>query len=56
MVKVCLGQQDGVSSECGVVAIVAELAVREQRMVGHSMKNIGVASNGGQRREESVGW
>ena len=51
-----LGQQDGVSSEPGVVAIVAELADREEGMVGHRRGNEGKTSNGGQRRKESVVW
>ena len=50
------GQQDGVRSERGVVAIVAELTDQEKRMVGHGRKNMGTTSNGGQRRKKSVVW
>ena len=58
--SVCLSilgqQQDSVGSERCVVAIVAELANREEGMVGHARENMGTTSNGGQGREEYVGW
>ena len=51
-----LGKQDGIRSESGVVAIVAELTDREKRMVGHGRENMGATSNSGQRRKKSVVW
>ena len=51
-----LGEQDGVRSERGVVAIVAVLTDREKRMVGHGRKNMDTTSIGGQRRKEYVVW